>query len=159
MPSTLKYPLDRIYVTQGFGLNEAMYRPFGLKGHNGIDFRTAFLDTPKGHRYVYPMAPGKVIEVGDEDLYILGKRVKGRGYGKFVRILYFDGAQAVFGHLEKQYVRVGMSVSTKDVIGLTGNTGFSTGSHLHVGYRPPNWQALYNNGFKGYVDFIKLLTK
>lgn len=154
MPALLFAPLTRTYITQRFGVNPAWYRPYGLKGHNGIDFRTKFSDTPQGHRHVRPMASGVVIGVGDEG---------NNGYGKFVRVLHDDGSQSVSGHLAKQYVKVGQRVSRSSllvgtIIGLTDNTGRSTGSHLHTGYRPPNWQKLYDNGFKGYIDFQKMLV-
>lgn len=153
MGKTLFLPLTKTYITQRFGLNHAMYAVYGMKGHNGIDFRTKFEDTPLGHRHVRPMASGVVVEVGDEG---------GAGYGRFVRINHPDGSQTIYGHLLKAYVKVGQQVTRMDavngtIIGMTDNTGKSTGSHLHVGYRPPNWAKVYGNGFKGYVDFYSML--
>ena len=122
----LIYPLDKIYITQGFGENALMYKKFGLAGHNGIDFRTRFWDTPLGHMYVVASKNGKVIELGNE-----GKN----GYGIFIRLEHdLDGngnEQTVYGHLKKWYVKQGDYVKQGQRIGLTDNTGFSTGSHLH----------------------------
>lgn len=155
----LRSPLERIYLTQLFGLNPQIYGKFGLKGHNGLDFRTAFPGfTPKGHMHCYPMAAGYVVEAGDQDVYVMGVRVKRKGYGRYVRIQHDDGSQSVYGHFEKLYVKRGDRVNTNTVIALTGNSGFSSGPHLHVGYRPVGWQKLLGNGFAGYIDFRPYLT-
>lgn len=145
--------MTRTFVTQVFGVNRAWYAPYGLAGHNGIDFRTKFDDTPKGNRYVRAMAPGVVSQVGDEG---------NAGYGRFVRIDHPDGSQTVYGHLKEFYVEVGQKVTRTalaqgTILGLSDNTGRSTGSHLHVGYRPPGWANIYSNGFKGYVNFYAML--
>ena len=148
MPTTLLSPLQRIFITQRFGVNSSYYKKYGMKGHNGIDFRTRFLDgktpTPQGHMFVYSMAPGVVTEIKDEGTL---------GYGRYIRIKHDDGSESIYGHLSKWYVKFGARVTEKTLIALTDNTGDSTGSHLHVGYRPPNWQSLYGNGYKGYVNF------
>lgn len=155
MPNVLFYPVKRVRLTQVFGVNAAFYRP--MRGHNGLDFRVVFPGiTPKGNVHVTPMAPGRVIEVGDQDIYRNG-RVTRVGYGRFVRIQHDDGAQSVYAHLKEWYVKVGNRVGIETVIGLSNNTGRSTGSHLHVGYRPPNWHKIYNNGFLGYIDFRRML--
>lgn len=151
MPALIS-PVKRFFITQYFGQNPAMYARFGMKGHNGLDFRTVWPDTPHGHVYVYPIHPQGGVVVGI-------KNEGHNGYGISVRLNHPDGSQTVYGHLLKTYVLVGQKVSSDTVIGLTDNTGFSTGSHLHVGYRPPNWQSIYNNGFKGYVDFYSSLKK
>jgi murein DD-endopeptidase MepM/ murein hydrolase activator NlpD len=146
----MNYPIDKIYITQGFGENPAMYKKYDMKGHNGIDFRTRFIDSPLAHRYVTSAKWGKVIEVGNQGKY---------GYGVFIRIQHYKDEQTIYGHLSKIYVKVGDKVKTSERIGLTGNTGASTGPHLHFGFRPYNWKKLYNNGFKGYVDPMPFLKK
>lgn len=155
MARQLIAPVSRIFLTQRFGERPFFYKP--MRGHNGLDFRTKFPDTPKGHCYVYPMAYGRVVEVGDQDVYIKGVRIRRVGYGKFVRVNHADGSQSVYGHLWKTYVKVGQTVDTDTIMALTDDTGRSSGSHLHVGYRPPNWLKNYNNGYYGYVDFQHLL--
>lgn len=153
MPSVLYAPLAKTIITQRFGVNPAWYRAYGCKGHNGIDFRTKFLDTPLGRRYCRPMASGVVIGVGNQ-----GKT----GYGIFVRVQHDDGAQSAYGHFYKYFVKVGQRVERKSllggtILGLTDNTGRSTGSHFHGAYRPPNWKKIYNNGFLGYINFLPML--
>lgn len=145
----MKYPLKRVYITQGFGQNPNIYKQFGLKGHNGIDFRTRHILSPLGKVEVLASKSGTIIEVGNQG---------NSGYGKFIRIKHFKDEQTVYGHLSRQDVKVGQKVKEGQIIGLTGNTGFSTGPHLHWGFRPYNWKTLTSNGFSGYVDpmqFIK----
>lgn len=143
------HPVSRVYVTQTFGARQSVYRQFGLKGHNGIDYRVRFAETPKGHVYVYPSAPGVVSEVVNQG---------GSGYGLYVRVVHDDGSQTIYGHMTKVYVKKGQKVGLGTILSLSGNSGFSTGAHLHYGYRPPNWlNKHYNNGFKGYVDNLPTL--
>ena len=146
-------PLTRTYITQLFGRNPSFYRMYGLKAHNGLDMRTKFADTPLGHRHVRPMASGVVIEVGNQ-----GRK----GYGRYIRLQHADGSQSVYGHLWKEFVKVGQKVvrtnlANGTVMALTDNTGRSTGSHLHVGIRNPDWKKQYSNGYFGYVDFLSRL--
>ena len=54
-----------------------------------------------------------------------------RGYGKYVVIRHDNGLETIYGHLSKQLVKEDEYVKAGDVIGLGGNTGRSTGSHLH----------------------------
>lgn len=147
MPNIMLHPIDPVTLTQGFGGNPAVYAQFGLKGHNGLDYRTKLADTPTGKRNVRAPYWGTVLEAGDE-----GKA----GYGKYLRLTLSDGSQVVLGHLDSFKVKVGDSVAPGDVIAVSDNTGFSSAAHLHFGYRPPKWDI--NNGFKGYVNQSALLT-
>lgn len=54
-----------------------------------------------------------------------------RGYGKFVVIRHSNGLETYYGHLSKQLVKENQHVKSGEPIGLGGNTGRSTGSHLH----------------------------
>ena len=54
-----------------------------------------------------------------------------RGYGKYVVIRHDNGLETIYGHLSKQIVAEEQYVRAGDPIGLGGNTGRSTGSHLH----------------------------
>jgi murein DD-endopeptidase MepM/ murein hydrolase activator NlpD len=57
------------------------------------------------------------------------------GAGKYIKVRYPNGYEALYAHLSAFNVRVGDRVSQKQVIGRTGNTGLSTGPHLHYGLK------------------------
>jgi murein DD-endopeptidase MepM/ murein hydrolase activator NlpD len=58
-------------------------------------------------------------------------RYEAKGYGKYVVIRHPNGLETYYGHLSKQLVREDQDVRAGEPIGLGGNTGRSTGSHLH----------------------------
>ncbi len=86
--------------------------------HEGIDFRAA-----TGTR-VYASRAGKVIFAGRRN-----------GYGKVIGIEHEGDFTTWYGHLSGIRVRVGQTVTKGKVIGLSGNTGVSTGPHLHFEIR------------------------
>jgi len=57
------------------------------------------------------------------------------GFGHYVVIRHYNGVETLYGHLSKRMVKVNDVVRAGDVIGLGGNTGRSTGSHLHFEVR------------------------
>ncbi|EKD24038.1 MAG: peptidase M23 [uncultured bacterium] len=107
-------------LTQGYGSTPFALRNYASKRHNGIDI-AAPVGTP-----IYAAADGRVVGVADQDLYCR----KG-AYGKFVAITHYNGLTTLYAHLSLWKVREGQEVKKGDVIGYMGNTGFSTGSHLH----------------------------
>ncbi len=58
-------------------------------------------------------------------------RYEAAGYGKYVVIRHYNGLETIYGHMSKQLVAENEEVKAGDPIGLGGNTGRSTGSHLH----------------------------
>lgn len=141
------WPIDKIFITQSFGVNPSIYARFGLKGHDGIDLRTRFLDSPLGRRIVMASADGWC-EV----------RLNGAsGYGNHVRIHHSDGSITIYGHLSKVDVFQKQIVKQGQRIGITGSSGFSSGPHLHFEYRPPNCDV--KNGYAGAINPIPLLPK
>lgn len=117
----LSWPLDYIYVTQVFGKTEAGKRLYANGTHNGTDFR-ASVGTP-----VKAMADGIVAGTGNTDT-----QCPGVSFGRFVLIKYNNGLASTFGHLSLIKVNVGDNVSRGQIVGYSGNTGYSTGPHLHV---------------------------
>ncbi len=89
-----------------------------LRHHDGID-----IAAPVGTE-VYASASG-VVELARRRYRI------NEGYGRVVIINHGGGLKTLYGHLSKIFVRPGQKVSRWDVIGLTGDTGRSTGPHLH----------------------------
>ena len=120
----LAYPLDKIVITQGFGYTAfsktAAGVVYGGKGHNGVDF-----GAPVGSKVKSPR-DGKVIGTGDTD-----KTCQGASYGKWILIEHDNGLSTLYGHLSLIKVSEGQSVSTGDIIAYSGNTGYTTGPHLH----------------------------
>lgn len=110
-------------VTQFFGntdfatQNPQIYRG---KGHNGIDFR-ASIGEP-----VIASREGTVRAVGDTD-----KECRGVSYGKWVLIDHPNNLSTLYAHLSNIAVGTGQVVSRGERIGYAGNTGYSTGPHLH----------------------------
>jgi murein DD-endopeptidase MepM/ murein hydrolase activator NlpD len=117
----LSWPLDYIYITQMFGKTSAGRRLYANGTHNGVDFR-ASVGTP-----VKAMADGMVMGRGDTDTQCAGV-----SFGRFVLIKYNNGLASTYGHLSLIKVNIGDRVSRGEIIGYSGNTGYSTGPHLHV---------------------------
>jgi len=93
----------------------------GLHGYNAVD-----LGTPRGTSVV-AAAEGTVI-VARSSGY-------NGGYGEYIAINHPNGTQTVYAHLSKVYVTQGSHVEQGQPIGLSGNTGRSTGPHLHFEVR------------------------
>jgi murein DD-endopeptidase MepM/ murein hydrolase activator NlpD len=114
-------------VTQGYGQNLLAYGGMGLDGHPGIDFAI-----PEGTP-IYASHDGIVFE--SYGCVLLDSCV---GYGKRVKLRARDGQrgiETVYAHLSRLNVRLGDPVRTGDLIGWSGNTGFSSRPHLHFGVR------------------------
>ena len=110
-------------MASGFGMRFhpiLKYRKF----HEGMDFTA-----PVGTK-IYATGEGSVYKVG---------RVK--GFGKRIKIKHGFGYTTVYGHMHKIYVKKDQKVKRGDVIGEVGNTGLSTGPHLHYEVRK-NGKAL-----------------
>ena len=93
----------------------------GLHGHNGVDIG-ASIGTP-----VFASAEGEVISAKSSGY--------NGGYGSMIIISHGGNIQTVYGHLSAVKVSVGQHVSQGQVIGAVGNTGKSTGTHLHFEVR------------------------
>ena len=104
-------PTSNTRITDIFG-----YRPRRRRVHNGLDIKVLVGDT------IRAAFDGKVRIVKNQ-----GRR---RGYGQYIVIRHDNGLETVYGHLSKQLVSEEQLVKAGDVIGLGGNTGRSTGSHL-----------------------------
>ncbi len=118
----LSWPLKSILVTSFFGDRCVKYSwGNSCKFHYGIDFRAAV------GTEVMAMASGIVEGVGDTDL-----SCPKASFGKWIFIRYDNGLSSTYGHLSVISAKVGQKVSVGDIVGLSGNTGSSTGPHLHV---------------------------
>ena len=66
---------------------------------------------------------------------VIKKAEEDKGWGKFVVVEHEDGYATVYAHLDKIGVEGGVKVRRGEVIGRVGNTGQSTGPHLHYEVR------------------------
>lgn len=97
-------------ITDVFG-----YRPSRKRVHQGLDIKVKTGDT------IYAAFDGKVRITAYQR----------RGYGHYVVIRHNNGIETLYAHLSKKLVKVNHNVKAGDPIGLGGNTGRSSGSHLH----------------------------
>ncbi len=121
------WPLDYIFVTQLFGKTVAAKKLYISGSHNGVDFR-ASVGTP-----VKAMAGGVVAGTGDTD-----KQCPGASFGRFIFIKYDNGLSSAYGHLSLIKANTGERVTRGQVVAYSGNTGYSTGPHLHVSVYAPD---------------------
>lgn len=109
---SVSYPLKEIIVTSPYGQRKD---PFTGKrnNHNGLDLRAR-------NEEVYAMMPGEVVKVSSD-----------KRSGKYVTIRH-DNYTISYCHLSKALVKKGAKVLPGEVVAISGNTGRSTASHLHV---------------------------
>jgi len=134
-----------IPVTQEWGNDLVIngvhiYAQWGYKGHNGVDY-----GTPTGTPIIAPHG-GKVIEAGFDQY----------GYGMYVKIEN-DVEGSILAHLKSFVVNAGDIITEGTEIGISDNTGNSTGPHLHWGYfRKPRNKA---DGYSGTTNPYLYLTE
>lgn len=141
------WPTDFRTITQAFGARPEVYGPYGFPGHEGVDIR-ALMGTP-----FYAAANGRVVTVTN-------KRRDGTpsNYGWYVVLDHGGGWSSLYAHAAANVqVEVGDVVEGGQVIATSGNTGNTTGPHLHftlmhAGTQLPGWPA-------GYVDPTPFLER
>ncbi len=126
----LTAPLDYFHITSSFGKRrDPLNRRWAM--HYGLDMGGVYKSP------VYATAPGVVTFVG----------WKGN-YGRMVEISHGAGIKTRFGHLQKTLVKKGQEIKFRDKVGLLGNSGRSTGAHLH-------YEVLFNGRPKDPMKFIQ----
>lgn len=127
-------------ITQKFGEDPEYYKKFNLAGHEGIDF-----GCPVG-------TPILAAEKG----IIVRRSLSTKDYGEFIVVWHKELNLATwYCHLSEQLINVGDTVEKGQRIGTSGNTGNTSGPHLHFnvcktdanGYRIGT-----NNGYQGFID-------
>jgi len=93
----------------------------GLHGYNAVDYAV-----PTG---------SSLVAAADGEVVIAKTTGWNGGYALYIVISHYNGSQTVYGHLSAVYVVPGQRVVKGQLIGLTGNTGNSTGPHLHFEIR------------------------
>lgn len=117
----LAWPINPHTITQYFGNTAfAQSGAYNGSGHNGIDLG-APIGTP-----ITSAGVGIVQGTGDTD-----QACPNASFGKWILIKHNNGLSTLYGHLSVIKVSAGEQVQTGSVIGYSGNTGYSTGPHLH----------------------------
>lgn len=109
---SVSYPLEKMKVTSPYGMRKDPMTGI-YKKHNGVDLRAR-------KAMVYSMFPGIVHKVGYDERS-----------GNYV-IIHHGEIAVSYCHLSKILIIKGSRVHAHEVIGISGNTGRSTGEHLHV---------------------------
>jgi len=114
----MKYPLKYERVSSGFSKHR--WHPILKKytAHNGIDL-VAKYGTP-------------VMSVGDGIIEVASR---GKRAGRYVKISHRDGMETMYAHLSRIRCHSGQTIKKGGIIGYVGNSGMSTGTHLHFEYR------------------------
>lgn len=143
-------PLDFLKLNSAFGYRKDPVSRCAAF-HDGIDLEC-------NHARVYAMLPSIIKEV----------HFGNRGYGNYV-VLEHGIFECLYGHLDQITVRVGDAVSAGTIVGISGNTGKSTGPHLHIRIRKgeksvdPNVFVDYLNGYitqlQDKMSYIRFGTK
>lgn len=137
----LSWPLDSIRITQQFGGTQFAKTNPGIYGrpyHNGVDF-----GTPIGTK-VKAVLDGTIQATGNTDAY-----PGCYSWGKWVLIKHNNGLTSLYAHLSSILVNPGDTVARGDNIALSGNSGVSTGPHLHLTlYASQGVQVVKFNEFK-----------
>ena len=109
---SVSFPLKKIQINSKFGMRmHPVYHKYIM--HNGIDLHAR-------HEDVLSMLPGRVLRVGYDNRS-----------GKYVTVQTANYTVS-YCHLPEQYVKTNDYLHAGEPLGLTGNTGASTGEHLHL---------------------------
>ena len=136
-------------ISQLWGNPAKMYTDLGMKGHNGIDFAC-----PTGT--LIPACLDGIVEYVGTD--------SAGGIGVYV-IHPEHNLRSIYWHLQEYKVTVGQSVQKGDVLGISNNTGFSTGPHLHFGLKKIKKSGDFwindnsGDGWNGSIDPFNYFTE
>lgn len=135
-------------ITQPFGVNADYYKKFGLAGHEGIDL------IPTGTVWeVASLTDGVVVNETDDP--------RSGAYGIWLTVWSPNLHKAFqYCHLRENYVSAGDKVSAGTKLGIMGNTGNSTGPHLHLNVFEVDGNGVRlnrNNGYNGGIDPLPVL--
>jgi len=116
-----QWPVDNVIITQRFGKTSDSGRLYASGTHNGVD-----MGMPVGTR-IYSAQSGIIKGLGNTDSY-----PGCHSYGKWMLVEHDNGLSTLYAHLSSHTATTGQRVAAGDLIALSGNTGYSTGPHLHM---------------------------
>lgn len=130
-------------VTQRFGANPASWQP---DGHTGMDFGVPIGTPVRAPADGVVLYEGWATALGWPNRYYLAIDFDGPDNGDqsggIVLIIDHGDFVTIMGHLSQTGINVGDRVTRGEIVAQTGNTGFSTGPHLHLEVLPNNWNVL-----------------
>ena len=130
-PGVIGFPVEEPLITQYYGPTKFAQRAYLTKTHTGVDFR-APLSTP-----ILAAFDGRVVAEDNNDK----SRWRRYQYGKYIVIEHENNLSTLYAHLSRVVVKEGDILQRGDLIGYSGNTGYSTAAHLHFGlYWAPSIQ-------------------
>ena len=134
-------------ITQYFGENPGHYAQYDLNGHDGLDVKPE----NEADRRVYSVRAGEVIAMYESASYGLTVKIYNKYSESYIR----------YGHLSQIFLRVGEAVPLGALIGIMGDTGVTTGPHVHVHVvpaKPITYEKKHpHNGYKGRMDILPYL--
>ena len=113
-PMILPVTSEKAWLSCSFGGRNSPFSPANKEFHNGVDIAGPWKDP------ILAPADGRVIRVG-----------KDRLLGNYVKIEHSSRIKTLYGHMASTAVESGARVKRGAVIGYMGNSGRSTGTHLH----------------------------
>lgn len=131
-PNPKKKKPEKTPKTGIWPVNSKRITQYKKGSHHGVD-----VGVPIGTRLVAPEG-GKVVYAGTSS----------SGYGKYVKIRTADGKDIILGHMSEIDISAGQNVRAGQLVGLSGNTGNSTGPHVHIEVRKGS----------GFLDPLELYT-
>jgi hypothetical protein len=145
MPITLQWPVTQRAINQNFMENKFFdYTQFGHPGHEGIDF---------------PVSIGTPVMASADGVVVLTNSPYDRAYGTHVWIRHnmSDGTvyRTLYAHLSQINVSDGQHVTVGTIVGLSGNTGNSTGPHLHFSLKKDGASAAGETTYRVVVTTLQ----
>ncbi len=147
--SNVEKILDVLRSTRQAGGDGATAQPFGNKA---FDFTAIGFSSAQRHNFGAPRPghshPGADVHASrgsqlgsalDGDVTFAGFQ---RGYGNLVKVKHDDGRETRYAHLDRILTSVGSRLAQGEALGTLGNTGTSSGAHLHFEVRLPNGQPI-----------------
>lgn len=135
------WPANSRQITQPFGVNPDFYAQFGAPGHTGID-----IGGVDGVTDIFAAADGRVTMT----------RKQSHGFGNHVFVQHANGYKTIYAHLNTISVQQGQTVKAGTLIGKMGNTGASTGPHLHFELRGPRGLAGWPRNIIDPTPFLRV---
>ena len=132
-------------ISQYFGQNKSYYQQFGFNGHEGVDFAT-----PTGVETLAPFKRNIILQDQDDP--------KSGAYGDYIVVWDPEQKCAIwYCHLSINNVEFGKEYPKGTVLGKTGNTGNSSGPHIHVNFVETDANGVRQNTANGYKGMLNIL--